>query len=277
MYLAQEFSLANYHVRGLDLRRNNIVRKFKSTSVLNGEKFTLNLDIDSKIDKLDDIIIIALKSYDIDEVLISKLIDSKKDVLFLQNGLLVQRKIKSMNQPFGIGTIAGIQSKLKGKRVDVVSNNTSIFANLNEKTFKLAEIAIKQNLPHTKLNFSSDIQIEFYEKYIRWVVTCCLNLLNGKGIGDSLKLTPRKDILTAITELVSFIDYEFDLEVHAENISNILYDLPKNLKTSSYSDFKKGKPTEILNELNYVVSILKTFNKQNLILEKWKGNILNGK
>ena len=114
MYLAQEFNLANYHVSGLDLRGNNIVRKFKSTSVLNGKKFTLNLDIDSEIDKRDDIIIIALKSYDIDEVLISKLIDSKKDVLFLQNGLLVQNKVKSMNQPFAIGTIAGIQSKLKG-------------------------------------------------------------------------------------------------------------------------------------------------------------------
>lgn len=277
MYLAQEFSLANYHVRGLDLRGNNIVRKFKSTSVLNSKKFTLNLDIDSEIDKRDDIIIIALKSYDINEVLISKLIDSKKEVLFLQNGLLVQNKVKSMNQPFAIGTIAGIQSKLKGKRVNVESTNTSIFANLNEKTFKLAELAVKQNLPHTKLNFSSDIQIEFYEKYIRWVVTCCLNLLNSKGIGDSLKLTPKEDILRAITELVSFIDYEFDLRVYTENISNTLYDLPKNLKTSSYSDFKQGKPTEILNELNYVVSILMTFNKQNLILEKWKDDILNGK
>ena len=103
-----------------------------------------------------------------------------------------------------------------------------------------------------------------------------MNLLNGKGIGDSLKLTPRVDVLRAINELVSFIDYEFHLKVHAENILNVLSDLPKNLKTSSYSDFKKGKPTEILNELNYVVSIIKTFDERNLILEKWKSDILNG-
>ena len=276
MYLAQEFSLANYHVRGLDFRSKNIERKFKSKSILNGEKFTLNLNIDSEIDKRDDIIIIALKSYDINKVLISKLIDSKKEVLFLQNGLLVQSKFQSMDQPFGIGTISGIQSKLKGKNIDVKTNNASIFANLNNKTISLAELGVKQNLPHTKLNFSSGIQIDFYEKYIRWVVTCCLNLLNGKGIGDSLKLTPRVDVLRAINELVSFIDYEFHLKVHAENILNVLSDLPKNLKTSSYSDFKKGKPTEILNELNYVVSIIKTFDERNLILEKWKSDILNG-
>lgn len=217
-----------------------------------------------------------MKSYDIDEVLISKLVDSKKEVLFLQNGLLVQSKVKSMNQPFAIGTITGIQSKLKGKEIDVESQNTCIFAKLNDKTFKLAELAVKQNLPHTKLHFGSDIQIEFYEKYVRWIVICCLNLLNSKGIGDSLKLTPKEDILMAITELVSFIDYEFDLRVYTEDISNVIYNLPKNLQTSSYSDFKKGKPTEILNELNYVVSILKTFNKQSLILEKWRGEIVNG-
>jgi ketopantoate reductase len=218
-----------------------------------------------------------LKSYDIDELLISKLVDSKKDILFLQNGLLVQSKVKSMAQPFAIGTITGIQSKLEGKRIDVQCQNTCIFAELTDKTFKLAELAVMQNLPHTKLRFGSNIQIEFYEKYVRWVVICCLNILNSKGIGDSLKLTPKEDILMAITELVSFIDYEFDLRVYTGNISNTMYNLPKNLRTSSYNDFKKGKQTEILNELDYVVSILKTFNNQNLMLEKWRGEILNGK
>ncbi len=218
-----------------------------------------------------------MKSYDIDEILISKLVDSKKDVLFLQNGLLVQSKFKSTAQLFAIGTITGIQSKLEGKRIDVESQNTCIFAELTDKTFKLAELAVKQNLPHTKLCFSSGIQIEFYEKYVRWMVICCLNLLNSKGIGDSLKLTPKEDILMAITELVSFIDYEFDLRVDTEDISNTMYNLPKNLRTSSYNDFKKGKPTEILNELDYIVSILKTFDKQNLMLEKWRGEIVHGK
>jgi ketopantoate reductase len=218
-----------------------------------------------------------LKSYDIDEVLISKLVDSKKDVLFLQNGLLVQSKFKSMTQPFAIGTITGIQSKLEGKKIDVESQNTCIFAELTDKTFKLAELAVRQNLPHTKLSFSSDIQIEFYEKYVRWVVISCLNLLNSKGIGDSLKLTPKEDILIAIKELVSFIGYEFDLRVYTEDILNTMYNLPRNLRTSSYSDFKKSKPTEILNELDYVVSILKTFAMQNLMLEKWRGEIVNGK
>jgi hypothetical protein len=43
------------------------------------------------------------------------------------------------------------------------------------------------------------------------------------------------------------------------------------------NDFKKGKPTEILNELDYIVSILKTFDKQNLMLEKWRGEIVHWK
>ena len=277
MYLAQEFSLANYHVRGLDLRRNNIVRKFKSTSVLNSKRFHLNLDIDSKIDKRDDIVIVTLKSYDIDEVLISKLVDSKKEVLFLQNGLLVQSKVQSMVQPFAVGTITGIQSKLEGKRIDVESQNTCIFAKLRDKNFKLAELAVKQNLLHTKLIFSSNTQIEFYKKYVRWVVICCLNIINSEGIGGSLVLTPKEDILMAIAELVSFIDCEFDLQVYRDDISNTMYNLPNNLITSSYSDFKQGKPTEILNELDYVVSKLKVFNKQHLMLERWRGEINSGR
>lgn len=215
-----------------------------------------------------------MKSYDIDEVLISKLIDSKKEVLFLQNGLLVQSKIKDTTQLFAIGTVTGIQSKLKGKRFDVKTQNTSIIAKLNDKTYKLNELAVGQNLPHTKLNFGSDIQTEFYKKYVRWIITGCLNLLNSKGIGDSLKQTPKGDILLAITELIIFIDYEFSLKIYVDDILNTMYNLPKNLKTSSYRDFKKGKPTEILNELDYVVSILKTFNNQSLMLEKWKGDII---
>jgi ketopantoate reductase len=215
-----------------------------------------------------------LKSYDIDEVLISKLIDSKKEVLFLQNGLLVQSKIKDTTQLFAIGTVTGIQSKLKGKRIDVKIQNTSIIAKLNDKTYKLNELAVGQNLPHTKLNFGSDVQTEFYKKYVRWILTGCLNLLNNKGIGDSLKQTPKGDILLAITELIIFIDYEFSLKIYADDILNTMYSLPKNLKTSSYSDFQKGKPTEILNELDYVVSILKTFNNQSLMLEKWKRDII---
>jgi len=206
--------------------------------------------------------------------LISKLIDSKKEVLFLQNGLLVQSKIKDTTQLFAIGTVTGIQSKLKGKRIDVKIQNTSIIAKLNDKTYKLNELAEGQNLPHTKLNFGSDVQTEFYKKYVRWILTGCLNLLNNKGIGDSLKQTPKGDILLAITELIIFIDYEFSLKIYADDILNTMYSLPKNLKTSSYSDFQKGKPTEILNELDYVVSILKTFNNQSLMLEKWKGDII---
>ena len=277
MYLAHEFSLANYHVIGLDLRGNNTSQNLKTISILNGKRFHLNLDINSKIDKRDDIVIVTLKSYDIDEVLISKLVDSKKEVLFLQNGLLVQSKVQSKVQPFAVGTITGIQSKLEGKIIDVESQNTRIFAKLRDKNFKLAELALKQNLPHTKLIFSPNTQIEFYEKYVRWVVISCLNIINSEGIGGSLVLTPKEDILMAIAELVSFIDCEFDLRVYSDDISNTMYNLPTNLRTSSYSDFKQGKPTEILNELDYVVSKLKVFNKQHLMLERWRGEILNGR
>lgn len=277
MYLAQELSLANYHVIGLDLRGNNTSQNLKIISIVNRKKFHLNLDVDSKIDKRDDIVIVTLKSYDIDEVLISKLVDSKKEVLFLQNGLLVQSKVQSMVQPFALGTITGIQSKLEGKRIDVESQNTCIFAKLRDKNFKLAELAVKQNLLHTKLIFSSNTQIEFYEKYVRWVVICCLNIINSEGIGGSLVLTPKEDILMAIAELVSFIDCEFDLQVYSDDISNTMYNLPNNLITSSYSDFKQGKPTEILSELDYVISKLKVFNKQHLMLERWRGEIINGR
>jgi ketopantoate reductase len=190
---------------------------------------------------------------------------------------LVQSKIKDTTQLFAIGTVTGIQSKLKGKRIDVKIQNTSIIAKLNDKTYKLNELAVGQNLPHTKLNFGSDVQTEFYKKYVRWILTGCLNLLNNKGIGDSLKQTPKGDILLAITELIIFIEYEFNLKIYADDILNTMYSLPKNLKTSSYSDFQKGKPTEILNELDYVVSILKTFNNQSLMLEKWKGDIIHEK
>ncbi len=277
MYLAQEFSLANYHIIGLDLRGNNTSQNIKTISFLNSKKFNLNLYIDSKIDKRDDIVIVALKSYDVDELLISKLVDSKKEVLFLQNGLLVQSKVQSIDQPFAVGTITGIQSKLEGKRIDVQSQNTCIFAKLRDNNFKLAELAIKQNFKHTKLIFSSDTQIEFYEKYVRWIVICCLNIINSEEIENSLMLTPKEDMLMAIAELISFIECEFDLRVYSDNILNSMYNLPKNLITSSYSDFKQGKPTEILYELDYVVSKLKAYNKQHFMLEKWRGEILNGR
>jgi len=277
LYLAQEFSLANYHVIGLDLRGKNTSQNLKKISILNSKRYHLNLDIDSKIDKRDDIVIVALKSYDIDDVLISKLVDSKKEVLFLQNGLLVQSKVQSMVQPFAVGTITGIQSKIEGRRIDIKSQNTCVFAKLRDKNFKLAELAAKQNLQHTKLIFSFNTQLEFYEKYVRWVVICCLNIINSEGIGNCLVLTPKVDILIAIAELVSFIDCEFNLQINIDDISNTMYNLPRNLITSSYSDFKKGKPAEILNELDYVVSKLKAYNKQHLMLEKWRGEILSGR
>ena len=277
LYLAQEFRLANYHVRGLDFRTNKNSRKIKSTSSINGENFTLHLDIDSKINEKDDVIFICLKSYDIDDLLISKLMDSKKEVLFIQNGLLIRNKLKDITQLFAIGTITGIQSTLHNKRLDVQSLNTNIFAKLNDKTSKLAELAVGQNLPHTKLHFDSNFQIQFYCKYVRWMVTGCLNLLNSAGVGESLKQAPKEDVLLVIKELISFIDHEFGLGIDAEDILYTLYNLPKNLKTSSYRDFEKGKPTEILNELEHVVSVLKIFNTDKLMLEKWKDEILHAK
>jgi hypothetical protein len=89
-------------------------------------------------------------------------------------------------------------------------------------------------------------------------------------LGNSLKKISSTELNLAILELATFIEKKFQINVNKSNILKSICDLPKELKTSSYFDFKQGLQSEIAIELEFVVTYLTDCDFKCSVLNKWK-------
>ena len=80
---------------------------------MNNVHRNLKLKTNSTIYQNDEIIIVALKSYQLNEAILDTLLESAIELIFLQNGLLTKSKLQNRSLKVAIGTVTGVQATLK--------------------------------------------------------------------------------------------------------------------------------------------------------------------
>jgi ketopantoate reductase len=273
LYLAQELIRANYQVSGLDLRLKGEQKKITMRSKINGQKDLIELDVDSVLSLKDDIIFVTTKSYAIDELIIYNLINSPAEIIFLQNGFLVKSKLSCVSSKVALGTITGIQASIEKQQLLVSINNSKIILEVPSNSNKIRSLAAANLLKNSTFEFSTTSQKLIYEKFVRWVVTSCLNIIYDTTLGECLELMDPNEITLGISELTTFINLKFNVIINMKRILLDLHSLPYELVTSSYTDHKKGSQSEITLELDDILKYFSQAKINSVILQKWRAKI----
>ena len=273
LFLAQELIRANYQVIGLDLRLKGERKKIRMKSKINGLKSLIELDVNSNLNLMDDIIFVTMKSYAIDDLIISNLINSPAEILFLQNGLLVRSKLSGLSSNFAFGTITGIEASIEKQQLLANTNNSKIIIDLPGNFSKIRSVAAANSLENSAFECNNTSHKLIYEKFIRWAITSCLNIIYDTTLGECLELVDQNEITEGISELITFINLKFNVIIDAQIILLVLYSLPYQLVTSSYRDYKKGSRSEISLELNGILNYFSQAGVKSVVLQKWQEKI----
>ena len=103
VYLIHALTNINHSVSILDPR---FMRNQKTLNAqINGKSWTLNVESFHQISSPDELIIVTLKSYQIDNKILSMLAETKNEVLFLQNGISKYLSRDQEISQFHYGTI----------------------------------------------------------------------------------------------------------------------------------------------------------------------------
>ncbi len=273
LYLAQELIRANYQVSGLDLRLKGEQKKITIRSKINGQKDLIEFDVDSALSLKDDIIFVTTKSYAIDELMIYNLINSPAEIIFLQNGLLVKSKLSGVSSKVALGTITGIQASIEKQQLLASINNSKIIIEVPSNSTKIRSLAAANSLKNTTFEFSTTSQKLIYEKFVRWAVTSCLNIIFDTTLGECLELMDPNEITAGISELTTFINLKFNVMLNMKRILLDLNSLPYELVTSSYKDHKNGSLSEITLELDDILNYFSQAKINSVVLQKWRAKI----
>jgi ketopantoate reductase len=104
---------------------------------MNNVHKNLKLKTNSTIYQNDDIVIVALKSYQLNEAILDTLLESAIELIFLQNGLLTKSKLQNRSLKVAIGTVTGVQATLKDGVLAASLQNSKIALELKDDCKKI--------------------------------------------------------------------------------------------------------------------------------------------
>lgn len=220
--------------------------------------------------KNDDIVIVALKSYQINEGILNTLLESNVELMFLQNGLLTKSKLQNRSLKVAIGTITGVQATLKDGVLAASLQNSKVALELMDDCKNIKELTQKTSMQNSVFVGSLESQIIIYEKFMRWIITSSLNIFYDSPLGNCLEKVQSADLILAISELAIYLEEKFKTYIDKSKILQDIYKLPKDLRTSSYFDFKQDIQSELELELESIIKYLTECNFKCTVLNKWR-------
>jgi len=268
--LAQELICANHQVTGLDFRIPVRAKEINFQTQVNNVNKNFKLKTNSTIYKHDNVVIVALKSYQLNEVVLNTLLESAAELIFLQNGLFTKSRLQDRSLKVAIGTVTGVQATLKDGMLTASLQNSKIALELKDDCKKIKELIQKTRMQNSVFVGSLESQIIIYEKFMRWIIASSLNILYDLPLGNCLEKARSVDLILAISELAIYLENKFKINVDQSKILQDIYKLPKELRTSSYFDFKQGFQSELELELEYIIKYLTESNFKCIALNKWR-------
>lgn len=166
----------------------------------------LKLKTNSTIYQNDDIVIVTLKSYQLNEAILNTLLESAVELIFLQNGLLTKSKLQNRSLKVAIGTVTGVQATLKDGMLAASLQNSKIALELKDDCKKIKELIQKTSMQNSVFVGSLESQIIIYEKFMRWIIVSSLNILYDSSLGNCLEKVRSVDLTLSISELAIYLE-----------------------------------------------------------------------
>lgn len=273
VYLMHVFTKQGHATTFFDTRRNQETQLLKAQ--VNGNSIQWQASGSSQVSGDDEIIITALKSYQINASLMELLIQSEKEILFLQNGISQYSTFRSSLNRFHFGTIYGIQASREAGIAVVNSSHCRIAAiagKANERVEDLRRASIPDLLCWDVQEQSREI---YYAKFVRWFVSSLICSHHRRPLGPSLATTNASELDDLIMIILKAIHLDSDISFSPDLINTSLSSLPKNLLTSATRDYQHNRQSEMLIELDYLIHILRINSIQTDILNLWEDRLLS--
>lgn len=273
VYLAHALSKSGLSVVTYDERKKEDYYLYKA--IIDGDTISMQLLNYLSVAKKCDFIIVALKSYDITDKIFTKLSESKKQVLFVQNGVSVCLRRRSEFGNFHFGTIYGIQAKKEIVIADIKTQNATlaIIPNQNDSILKHLEMVDLADI--LLLDPTDKSKIIYLEKFTRWLIASLVCSYYRKPLGLSLKSVKDVDLNSLIASIGSFLFAEFNFEVDTQRIRESLFRLPGDLITSATNDYLGGRDSELFSEVKFVISEMERRQLDVTILRYWSRFLQN--
>ena len=262
-----------HEIYSLDFRS-----KIKNDSfeiIVNGEASILDIQSTKNLGSSEDLVIVTTKSFCIDRVMIEKLIQSDKEIIFLQNGISQYNSLHSLSDNFNFGSIAGIQAFLNNDKVIAKTDNCHIMIKVGKNNRLVSTLPQPAN-SNCVINIFDNFNELMLNKFIRWLVVSIITSLAGQPLGRTLRIFPFAEIINGIDEILKFINLEFGTNIRSSDIYNSLVALPSDLKTSSFRDYALKGENEMTHELRYVLDSLEDLALNSSTLRKWEIGLANG-
>jgi ketopantoate reductase len=272
VYLIHAFTEGNHSVSVLDPRFMTNQRILDVQ--INGESRIINVQSFHQITKSDELIVVTLKSYQIDSKIFSMLTESGKEVLFLQNGISRYLSRDREIERIHYGTILGIQAH-KVKEATFINTQDCSIA-LIPGTEKTQIQLLSKSLSGEALHFANWENSEriYFEKFLRWFISSLVTSVQKKNLGDSLAIMSDDDLDMLITVLVEIVSIESQIGISVESIRLALRNLPPDLLTSAARDFFNAKQSEMQVELDYLIDRSRVLKLDSDVLKSWKERLI---
>jgi len=204
--------------------------------------------IKTKLEGIYDIVIVAVKSYHLDDIIeiIKKHTDKNSVVLPLLNGVGHFEKLKEFNLKKGCIYIVSHKED-----INVIHKKANTFYLCYEKDEKLDELFSKLPL---KTKSSENIDIDVWKKYLFIATFATLTSYYKRPMGWVVE-NKEDEVREFVKRMVNFakkinisLDYEKEISKIIKQAKNIPYDS----KTSMQIDFEKGNKTELDNIVGFL-------------------------
>lgn len=273
VYLIHALTEGNHSVSVLDPRLMTNPRILDAQ--INSESRTINVESFHQITKTDELIVVTLKSYQIDSKIFSMLIESGKEVLFLQNGISRYLSCDKEIERIHFGTILGIQAHKVGETTFINTQNCSIAIIPGTENTQIQ--LLSKSLSNNTLHFArwEKSKTIYFEKFLRWFVASLVSSIQRKTLGESLVEINDNDLDMLINTLVEIVAVESQISISVESIRFALSNLPPDLLTSAARDFFNSKQNEMQVELDYLIDRSRVLKLDSDVLKYWKERLIN--
>ena len=241
---------------------------------INGESRTISVDSFHQISKSDELIVVTLKSYQIDSKIFSMLIESGTEVLFLQNGISRYLSRDKEIERIHFGTILGIQAHKVGETAFINTQNCSIAIIPGPEKTRIQQLI--RSLSNKTLDFASweKSKTIYFEKFLRWFVASLVASIQRKTLGEGLELMNDNELDMLINTLVEIVSLESEISISVESIRVALRNLPPDLLTSAARDFFNTNQNEMQVELDYLIDRSRVLKLDTDVLKSWKERLI---
>jgi ketopantoate reductase len=250
VFLASQLHANDVGVSGFD---NRILGKSKRVFDLSfpNSKSQLTLNKYPKINLESDFIIVALKSYSVNETAIESLSKFEGPVLFVQNGFFNLQKIDNRIPMPVFCSLSALECRLENYSLKVRSDVSII--SISRQEIQGTELWEKFVSMFTSNFLSVSFRTSIYEltveKFPRWLVLSAICCIRRKSIREALSEFNLDAIISLLTEIRAITNKSFDVDFDPKVVLGQLFALPDNLLPSSYYDQQVGNESEVELEL----------------------------